>query len=78
MRYRDGYKVIANDDSEACGCLPQAAGYDTPWYGRIVSENGAHFLDGSSVSTRSSDGLRAERSNSKHRAVSKSELLQRK
>merc|ERR1712072_513512 len=72
VRYRDGYKITENKDSDACNCNPGNAPYLQAWYDRIAAENPSHFLDGSSSEVTSSNGK-----DNKHRAVSKKIILEK-
>ena len=70
VRYRDGYKITEDKNSEACNCSPGNAPYPSAWYDRIASENPSHFQDGTS------DAFELE--TQQHKPVSKKVLLQKK
>ena len=68
VRYRDGYKIMEDKNSEACNCSPGNAPYPQAWYDRIAKENPSHFKDGTS-----DDLMKSQQ----HKAVSKRIILQK-
>jgi len=44
VKYRDGYKIVANPESKSCGCSVKSAGYPQEWLDRIVLDTNDHYL----------------------------------
>jgi dipeptidase len=45
LRLRDGYTVVADEDSTSCGCSISNSPYTGVWYDRIVADTGDHYAD---------------------------------
>jgi len=73
MKYRDGYAITPNTDSQSCGCSVANVPYSQEWYNRIVQDTGDHYKY---VPTASA-GLKDTRS-APVRSVNKQKLLARR
>jgi hypothetical protein len=53
VKYRDGYVVTPNVESQNCGCSPVSASYPQPWFDRIVKDTKDHYLYGTPETLKS-------------------------
>jgi len=52
VKYRDGYVVSPNANSQNCGCSAVSASYPQQWFDRIVKDTKDHYLYGTPASLK--------------------------